>query len=256
MTQSWQMRVARHRTQVNGLAEILGPSAAALSAIVTALTPLEHQWRQCGAPPLSPTVEATVAAVHYGFDCARMGDHICRQMAELWQAGDFVGFALYDRLLFEYWAATAFAAAEIDRASDDGDWEKTRRRLHRLVAGARVTFWRPEAAPTKTYNVLTFVDRLMTRDAEARRTYAFLCESCHPNYLHNYYMLRAGQDGDPSLGAWSEARLEDTLNRIVALAEQAALGIRTAAETIRDRSQTPLNVLNAEMHPAQKPSPQ
>ncbi|MGB7976608.1 MAG: hypothetical protein WCF81_20200 [Roseiarcus sp.] len=125
-------------------------------------------------------------AIHYSYYTSETVNALCEAAQLHWKSGDFVGFCLIGRLIFEYAAAIHYVLKSIRHGKATNDWREASSNLSTLLIGTRRPFWY-EWLPTnqelpKSINVLTMIKHWIEQNPSSEDDYAFLSEACHPNF--------------------------------------------------------------------------
>ncbi len=168
--------------------------------------------------PLSytPTPEGLVALQVSLFTAAGCVPFAFQSLAAfliLWQAGLLTAISLPTRLAYELWGGAHFARRTLDEMRKSGNIEAALARTQRLLTGARPEVDLPwgGTASEKSIHVMDFVRSLADVCPGAEKTYAFLCESCHPSHLRLSTWFLAG----PPVENWSNPRFRQEAHRLI-----------------------------------------
>jgi len=184
----------------------------------------------------SPSPEGLVAlqlALFVLLGCLASADESVAAFLHLWRGGLFTTISLPARFIFELWGGAHFGLETIVRMHESGQVDTASGRSHRLLTGARSEVVLPwgRVADAKAIHIMDFVRTLDDIYPQARSTYGFLCESCHPSFTMLSYWSLAG----PRAQNWTNERFRDhahnLLTRTLEAVERALEGI--AVDTTR-----------------------
>ncbi len=220
----WRERVAAYAGTVQQLRAKVGVATEKVANLELAADMSEkfNKWNQ-EAPSDEYALKASVAS--YVYYSERTIDGLCGTASNHWQEGEFVSFCLVGRLIFEYGASIHYLLKQMRCAPPD--WAAARTKLTPLFLGSRRGHWLEalniEQPPS--LNILTQIKHWVDENPEAEDDYAFLSESCHPNFIQHYYLHRAGSGGDVVFSMLSQRPLDQALDRFVSIVDNAAHSI-------------------------------
>ena len=159
--------------------------------------------------------------------CLSFADQAVTAFLDLWRNGLFATISLPARLIYELWGAAYFAGNTLTQMEDREKIEACLLRTQRLTVGARSEVELPWDGTTDvaSIHVMDFIRSLSSTYPEAKKTYDFLCESCHPSYLRLTTWSLVG----PLHDNWSNVKFREQshnlLDRTLQAVEQALKGI-------------------------------
>jgi hypothetical protein len=189
-------------------------------------------------PDRKPTQRqiALRAAAHHAYCSACVAAQLIDAMRKNWNDGDFISFSLAGRLLFEYAAALNYAKSLLEVAVEKNEWEECDDKYRTLLLGTRSPFWLEwlDIEQPRSMSVSKQIDTLISDYPNAKRDYGFLCECCHPNYLHHYYFHKASSAGDIYTSLLTEKQISTALERTISIVERSVEAVASSLLTIAE----------------------
>lgn len=184
----------------------------------------------------TPSPEGNTAVVLSMFACGCMGFTVeaLTGFIELWTKGLFATVSLHARLIMELWGAIHYAQHTLQEMEYPERLATCLSRTARLTLGARseVTLPWGSRADLESIHVMDFIRSLTEVHSDAKTTYGFLCESCHPSFLRLTTWSLTG----PNLDNWSNQKFRQEahglLGRTLVAVEQCLDGIGLDIPTI------------------------
>ncbi|GEM_PF-6451628 len=233
------------RERVNSYTHIIEQLPAKVGVATTKVADLElaadisEKIRKWDKQPPSDEYALKTSVASYVYYSERTVEGLCRKASSQWEEGEFVSFCLVGRLIFEYGASIHYLLKHMRCAAPD--WATARTKLTPFFLGSRRGHWLESLnikQPTSV-NILTQIKHWMDENPEAEDDYAFLSESCHPNFIQHYYLHRAGSGGDVLFSMLSQRPLDQALHRFVSIVDMAAHSIGQNLLEISELSKLP-----------------
>lgn len=176
-------------------------------------------------PETPPLAHIAMSVQSYSEGVAQSSTELVKTINAVWSEGDLVGISLYVRLLFEYWAAENYAVHLLDNLSTENDIQSAQVTCIKLLLGTRYPMWFEmmglEDARRDPIHVMDFVRALEKDVPGTADTYEFLCEGCHPSYLHQSMIYDGSRGGNRYRGLLHEGFMRRWCEKTVGAAEQA-----------------------------------
>jgi len=225
--ETWNRETVGYRDRIGALHEILNTLGPVFSRIPRA--PLDFQPTKVGA------LKYQLCLLVIG--TARSAQELLSSISLLAVTGSFLSASVCTRLLIELVGQLAFADQRVlQRLGSPNELEAATERLKRLLHGSKVSVPERDGIPdVAVINVMEFV-----RAAEAvvpgmQKSYDFLCDASHPNFTQHGYLLFAGSEYDNWRNPAFAGAAREILDKTVAAAEQAIVGIVECATQIVEK---------------------
>jgi len=150
----------------------------------------------------------------------------------LWRNGRFSSGSVLARLSFELWAASNYFRHEHEQCLGNFDFLILKSSVSKFFEGAKsddVLMFYGKPATKRPVHVLDMVRKLKEQHLTAEDDYAFLCESCHPNFPRyiEWHVIDHRRDNWRNKTAKKRGHL--LLNRTLTLIEASVSGCRAAS---------------------------
>lgn len=234
----WRERVGAYADTIQQLPAKVGVATDKVADLELAADISEkfNKWN-----PETPSDEYALktSVASYVYYSERTIDGLCRAASNQWQEGEFVSFCLVGRLIFEYGASIHYLLKQMRCAAPD--WAAARTKLTPFFLGSRRGHWLEalNIEQPSSVNILTQINHWVDENPEAEDDYAFLSESCHPNFIQHYYLHRAGSGGDVVFSMLSQRPLDQALHRFVSIIDKAAHSIGQNLLEVSELSKLP-----------------
>jgi len=141
---------------------------------------------------------------------------------------------LLNRSIFEIWAAAYFVEKNVESFRSTRNAIQLANIADRLFAGAIYPAQLPwgESSTEKPVHISKMIKELKQQYSEAKQTYSFLSEYCHPNFLYNEYANLASFQHS----VWDNPKflesISTALEKQLASLEQSLIGIKASVRAI------------------------
>ena len=164
----------------------------------------------------------------------RSAREIAFSASKLWLQGHFLLATVGVRMLTELYGQMAWAQAKVLGPIQRNEIALSSERMAKLLLGSNsaIPLIRGESGPHPLINVMDFVRAADTKIPEMSDHYAFLCDSAHPSYMLQSWLLFAGPDHDNWTNATFATEVSKILERVVQIAELSVAGIAVVSEEL------------------------
>ena len=225
MQKQWFTEISRYFPRIEVLPARIQQALTELSYLKLS-TPMEHMSDE--RPRL------IIQLVIFSAGTLRVSSELTKAAELLFRQGRITSTCLQFRLLYEFWAATAYASHLSERVRDEPMLDEIACSIDRLVQGSRSPVrlpWGGET-PTTSFNVMKFIQHLERRVSGTEETYNFLCETCHPSHFQQTYLWMAGSEGDNWTNDVFREHTHTLLEKLIVAGEGASLGLAEATQCI------------------------
>ena len=224
MAESWRTETDHYNTRLVQLAQQQSDVADLADLKRMPPVPLDYQPSQAGL--------LAIQLALFSVNCGVMAGQVLDAFSDLWLNRRFVVLSLQSRLLYELWGAIHYAKTEMMRFNQSGNVQQCALAAGKLLLGkgsdkADIQLPWGEVATESAVRVGKFIESLEDAQPLAKKTYAWLSESCHPSLsMHTYWSLMG-----PPVPNWGNEKFRthahDMLDRTFTAIEEAVQGIAT-----------------------------
>jgi hypothetical protein len=164
----------------------------------------------------------------------RTAREIATASSKLWLQGHFLLASVGIRMLIELNGQLLWAEKKVLAPLTEGAIDAPFERMKKLLRGSKsaVPLIRGEVGPHPLINVMEFVRTAEEARPGAMGDYEFLCDSAHPSYMMQTWMLFAGPDHDNWTNETFAAQVAPMLDRMLGIAEGALVSLERVADRI------------------------
>jgi hypothetical protein len=164
----------------------------------------------------------------------RTAQEIATSSSKLWLEGHFLLASIGIRTLIELNGRLLWAEKRVLAPLTEGAIDVVSERVEKLLLGSKsaIPLARGDVGPRPLINVMEFVRAAEAARPGAMSDYEFLCDSAHPSYMMQTWMLFAGPDHDNWTNETFAAEVGLLLNRILGIAEGALVDLESLSDRI------------------------
>jgi hypothetical protein len=164
----------------------------------------------------------------------RTAREIATSSSKLWLQGHFLLASVGIRMLIELNGQLLWAEKKVLAPLTEGVVDAPFERMKKLLLGSKfaVPLIHGEVGPHPLINVMEFVRVVEAARPGAMGDYEFLCDSVHPCYMMQSWMLFAGRDHDNWANETFATQVAPMLDRMLGIAESALVSLESVADRI------------------------